>query len=299
MEIRTLKYFLAIAQEESFSKAGDNVLFVTQPTLSRQMQELEEELGVKLFYRKGKRTLLTEEGLRFRKRAEEILELVDKTESELKSAAEEEIAGDIYIGAGETDGMRLIIRAICDVQIRYPKIRFHLFSGNAQDVMEKLDRGLLDFGLLIDPIDRAKYDFLNLPDRDIWGILMRKDHPLAQKSRVCAKDILHLPLITSAQLERTNWFSGWLGKSLDSLNIIASYNLIFNAALMVDEGLGCALTLDKLTYTGENSHLCFKPLSPKCESGLVFVWKKNPVFSRQAKVFLEALQEILSEEFQR
>lgn len=290
MEIRTLKYFLAIAEAESFSAAGQNVLFVTQPTLSRQMQELEEELGVKLFYRAGQKTLLTQEGIRFKQRAEEIMTLVKRTEQEFSSSKNEEIAGDIYIGCAETEGMRKVIRIIKNLQSQFPKIRIHLYSGNASNVSEKLDQGILDFGVLLTSANFFKYNFLNLSERDVWGLLVRKDHPLAQKESITPDDLLDVPLIVSQQSMQFKDFSGWLGRDLDSLHVVASYNLIFNAALMVDEALGVAITLDKLVHTSENSRLCFRPFSPKQETELQLVWKKQQAMSKVCEIFLDAFR---------
>ena len=285
-----MKYFLAIAEAESFSAAGQNVLFVTQPTLSRQMQELEEELGVKLFYRAGQKTLLTQEGIRFKQRAEEIMTLVKRTEQEFSSSKDEEIAGDIYIGCAETEGMRKVIRIIKNLQSQFPKIRIHLYSGNASNVSEKLDQGILDFGVLLTSANFFKYNFLNLYERDVWGVLVRKDHPLAQKESITPDDLLDVPLIVSQQSMQFKDFSGWLGRDLDSLHVVASYNLIFNAALMVDEALGVAITLDKLVHTSENSRLCFRPFSPKQETELQLVWKKQQAMSKVCEIFLDAFR---------
>lgn len=294
MEVRILRYFLAVAREESISKAAE-YLHITQPTLSRQLMELEKELGSKLLNR-GKRNhkiTLTDEGMILRQRAEEIIALVDKTESEFITA-NEIISGDIYIGGGETDAMRFIAKTAQKLKKDYPHIRYHLFSGNADDVTEKLDKGLLDFGILIEPADIEKYNYIKLPVTDRWGLLMRKDSPLANKERIFASDLLEIPLITSRQALVRNELSGWSGEDIEKLNIVATYNLVYNASLMVDEGFGYALCLDKLVNTSESSTLCFRALSPQLEAHLDIVWKKHQVFSKAAETFLTMLKQELS-----
>lgn len=296
MEFRVLRYFLAIAREGSITAAA-NFLNVTQPTLSRQIKELEEELGQQLLVRSNHRVWLTAEGMILRKRAEEIVDMVGKTKAEL-SSMEETIGGDIYIGSGETEAMRLIAEVIKDLQKDYPQIRYHLYSGNAEDVTERLDKGLLDFGILIQPTSISKYDSLTMPVKDVWGIIMRKDSPLAQKESITPKDLLHLPLIFSRQVMQynsgNNELKNWFGADFDKLNIVTTFNLLFNAALLVEQGVGYATALDKLVNTMDNKELCFRPFFPKMESGLNVVWKKYQVFSPAAKVFLEALEKKLN-----
>ena len=290
MEVRVLKYFLAIAREGSITGAA-NFLHLTQPTLTRQIQDLEKELGHKLFIRGKYRVSLTPEGMILRKRAEEIVEMVEKTEAEFSSISDV-IGGDIYIGSGETDSMRYIAEIMRELQLNYPDIKFHIYSGNAEDVTEKLDRGLLDFGILIQPIDLSKYDNITLHTKDIWGVILRKDSPLAQKNSVTLSDLKTEPLIVSRQMSKKysaeSGFLDWFGEAFDNLNITATYNLVYNAAIMVKAGMGCAVTLDKLVK--EDDEICFKPLAPKLESGLDVVWKKYQVFSPAAKLFLTRLQ---------
>lgn len=289
MDIRVLRYFLAVTREESISGAAES-LHMTQPTLSRQLMDLEEELGKKLLIRGNRKITLTEEGLLLRKRAAEILDLVEKTEAEL-TAPDEVVSGDIYIGGGETDAMRLIAKIATELQKSCPDIRYHLFSGNADDVTERLDKGLLDFGILIEPADMKKYDYIRMPAVDTWGLVMPKDCPLASHAAIQPEDILDIPIITSRQTMVGNELSGWLGKDFEKLNIVATYNLVYNAALLVEEGLGYVLTLDKLVNTSENSSLCFRPLKPKMEAHLNIVWKKYQVFSGAAERFLNRVQE--------
>lgn len=287
MELRVLRYFLAVVREETISGAAET-LHVTQPTLSRQFKELEEELGKKLFIRGKRKVSLTEDGLLLRRRAQEIVELADQTEAAFHSS-NEFVSGDVHIGGGETDGMRLIARAAKRMERKYPEVRYHLFSGNADDVTDRLDKGLLDFGVLIEPVDKKKYDYIKLPAFDTWGVLMRRDSPYASRESLSPEDLPGLPLICSRQSLVQNELSGWLGKEFEQLNIVATYNLLYNASLMVDEGLGCALCLDRIVNTAGSS-LCFKPLVPRFEVGLIMVWKKYQVFSKAAGKFMEVLQ---------
>ena len=291
MEIRVLRYFLTVVREESISAAAD-YLHITQPTLSRQIKELEHELGVKLLNRgkKNRKITLTDEGMLLRKRAEEIVTLADKTRAEF-DAAEEIISGDIYIGGGETEAMRLIARAAKKLQDSYPHIKYHLFSGNADDVAERLDKGLLDFGVFIEPANMEKYDYLRLPVTDTWGLLMRKDSPLASLNNIEVKNLKEIPLIVSRQSMTSNEFSGWGRFDFNQLNIVATYNLVYNASLLVAEGLGYALCLDRLVDTTDSSELCFRPLKPHLEARLNLVWKKYQIFSKAGEKFLEKLQE--------
>lgn len=293
MDVRVLRYFLAVAQEESISGAAE-YLHLTQPTLSRQLMDLEQELGKKLLIRGSRKVTLTEDGLLLRKRAGEIVALVDKTESEFHEA-ESDISGEIYIGGGETAAMRLIARTARNLQEQYPHIRYHLFSGNADDVMERLDKGLLDFGLLIDPVDLKKYDHFRLPVTDTWGVLMRQDSPLAEKDRIHPKDLWKAPLLISRQSMIERGLSNWIRKDYSELNIAATYNLLFNAALMVEAGMGYAICLDKLVSTMDTSGLCFRPLAGNQGAGMDIAWKKYQVFSKASQKFLERLQESFSE----
>lgn len=296
MEFRVLRYFLTVAREGSITGAAD-FLHVTQPTLSRQLKDLEQELGKKLFTRSSHSIILTDEGILLRKRAEEIVDMVDRLESEF-SSMEETISGDVYIGGGETDAMKQIARVAKDVQLRYPNIRYHLYSGNEDDVTERLDKGLLDFGVLIQPADISKYNYINVPAKDVWGVIMRKDSPLAFKDTIQAADLLQVPLICSRQaMKQTfsmNEFADWFGEEFDKLNVVTTYNLAYNAAIMVEEGIGYAITLDKIVNTSSDSNLCFRPLEPRLESSLNVVWKKYQVFSAAAEVFLREIQEKFS-----
>lgn len=292
MELRVLRYFLTAAREGSITAAAD-YLHVTQPTLSRQLKDLEQELGKKLFFRSSHSIILTDEGMLLRKRAEEIVDMVDRLEAEFSSMVET-ISGDVYIGGGETDAMKQIAQVIRDLQLSYPNIRYHLFSGNEDDVTERLDKGLLDFGILIQPANLSKYNYINIPAKDVWGVVMRKDSSLAFKDTIQSVDLLDVPLILSRQaMKQTlskNEFVDWFGEDFDKLNIVTTYNLAYNAAIMFNEGIGYAVTLDKIVNTSSHSNLCFRPLEPRLESGLNIVWKKHPVFSAAANMFLKEIQ---------
>ncbi|OZB92309.1 LysR family transcriptional regulator [Paenibacillus sp. XY044] len=292
MDVRVLRYFLTVAREGSMTGAA-NYLHVTQPTLSRQLKDLEHELGKKLFIRSSHSIHLTDEGMLLKQRAEEIVNMVDKLEAEFRSM-EETISGDVYIGCGETDAMKQIARAVRDLQLRYPNIRYHLYSGNEDEVTERLDKGLLDFGVLIQPADLSKYNYIKIPAMDIWGVVMRDDSPLAVKDTIRAADLINVPLICSRQaMKQTyfkNEFADWFGEDFDKLNVVTTYNLAYNAAIMVEEGIGYAITLDKIVNTSSDSNLCFRPLEPRLESGLNMVWKKHQVFSAAADMFLKEIQ---------
>lgn len=297
MENRVLRYFLAIAREESITAAA-NYLHVSQPTLSRQIKDLEHELGYKLLNRTNHNVSLTAEGHLLRRRAEEIIALVDKTEEEFRTL-EHAVQGDVYIGGGETRAMSYVAAACRELRREYPGIHYHLYSGNAEDVTERLDKGLLDFGILIQPTDISRYNFLRIPSEDTWGVIMRRDSPLAEKREIQRSDLLDVPLICSRQaiqqMEK-NEFAGWFGEDMKKLNVVATFNLAYNAAIMAEQDVGYVITLDKLVDTSERSNLCFRPLAPKLASGMDLVWKKNQTFSKPAEALLEILQNRLADE---
>ena len=291
MELRVLEYFLAVTREQSISGAAES-LHLSQPTLSRQLKDMEDELGKQLMIRGNRKITLTEEGMILRKRAEEILELVKKTEHEI-TVSDDIIAGDVYIGAGETDAVRLIAKAGKRLQTEYPDIHYHISSGDTTDVLESLDRGLIDFGLVFGMIDASKYEYLEFPVKDVYGILMRKDSPLAEKTCISPKDLWDKPLIFNRNTCNGDLLTSWLGKSISELNIFATYNLLFNASLMVDEGLGYAFALDKIINTTDNSNLCFVPCEPRLIADMSLIWKKYQIFPKAAKKFLEDFQTLL------
>ena len=290
MELRVLQYFLAVTREQSISGAAQT-LHLSQPTLSRQLKEMEEELGKKLMIRGNRRITLTEEGMILRKRAEEIMELVKKAEDEI-SLSDEIIAGDISIGSGETDGVRFLARTVQELQKNYPLIHLHIISGDKVSVIE-LDRGLIDFGLIFGEVDTSKYEYIKIPYKDTWGVIMRRDSALAQKETITAEDLMDKPLILSRQSFQYTDFYNFFPCGQEKLNIVATYNLLFNGSLMVDEGIGYAISFDKLINVSGNSNLCFRPLEPKLEADMSIIWKKYQIFTKTSEKFLEKLQEIL------
>lgn len=297
MELRTLRYFLAVAREGSLTQAA-KVLYVTQPALSRQLKALEEELGAKLFVRGSHSVALTEQGSLLKQRCEEIVQLADKTVAEF-AAPTGMVAGDVHIGVGESYTSQLLARVAKELQERYPGIRYRLYDGNADDLADRLDGGLLDFCVLIQPADLSKYSHLRLPEKDSWGLLMRRDNPLAEKAAISPSDLLDEPLICSDQtIVRTlshNSFIDWFGEDFESLNIVATYNLIFNATLFAAAGFGSVLALQNQVRVSEADVLCFRPLEPKMEVESDIVWKKHRMFSPAAETFLEALREHLEQ----
>lgn len=297
MEIKMLESFLAVAREENITAAAE-FLHISQPALSIQLKKLEDEFGKKLLIRgtKGSRKItLTEEGHILRKRAEEILALFDRAKEEIISS-DEKIIGNIFIGTGETETVRIFAKVAKKIQIKHPHIKYNISSGNAEHVLNHLDKGLIDFGLIFTEVDRNKYEVFPVPIYDDWGVLMRKDSPLAQKDSITPDDLWDKPLIVSSQKGDDNYLKRWLKRQEKDLNIIASYNLVFNASLLVDEGLGYALCLDKIINT-TGTNLCFKPLSPPLKANCYIIWKKYQVFSKATAVFLKCLQEIFPTTF--
>lgn len=287
MELRVLKYFLMVAKEESISGAA-NALHLSQPTLSRQLKDMEDELGKQLFIRASKKIELTDEGRILKKRAEEIIALVEKTENEI-AVSDEHIAGDVFIGAGETVGVRFLTKAAKRVRDEYPDIHFHIISGDRTDVIEKLDSGLVDFGLVFGSVDEAKYESIKIPNSDVWGVLIRKDSLLVEKDMINPNDLYDKPLIVSRQADRTGIIKRLLGRSASKLNIVATYNLLYNGALMVQDGLGYALCLESVLQPDRNSELIFKPLSTAVSEELHIVLKKDNVFSNASQKFFEEI----------
>lgn len=291
MDIRVLQYFLAVAREESITKAAER-LRMTQPPLSRQLKDLEDELGKQLLIRGSKKVTLTEDGMLLRKRAEELVDLMEKTKAELTSS-NENINGNIHIGCGETEAISFLAKAAWDLQQKHPLIHYHIYSGDAERVMERLDKGLIDFGLLVGPVDVNKYDYIRLPLKDTWGVLMRKDSTLAEKDSIIAEDLWDKPLIISHQTSINSEMFSWLKTDIAKLNIVATYDLVYNASQFVKKGFGYVIALDKLINTTGDSDLCFRPLYPTLEAGLCIVWKKYQVFSKASNAFLQQLQKEL------
>ena len=290
LEIRVLRYFLAVAQEGSVTRAA-RALHLTQPTLSRQIRELEEELGQTLFSRGGRELSLTREGLLLRQRAEEIVGLAEITEKEFRSLGEKTVSGDLSLGCGESKALSFVTDALKVLQDEHPLIIPHFFSGNGEIVMNRLDKGLLDFAVLMGAENTERYYSLPLPNHDTWGLLMDKDDPMAQKKAITAEDLLGIPLILSSQSLSRDELSGWLGFPMSRLHIAATYTLLFNGSLMVRSGLGYALCFDHIAPSGKDSPFAFRPLSPLLTSPLSLVWKKHQILSAPAEAFLAKIRE--------
>lgn len=286
LEIRVLRYFLAVAREGSVTRAA-RALHLTQPTLSRQIRELEEELGQTLFSRVGRELSLTREGLLLRQRAEEIVGLAEITEKEFRSLGEKTVSGDLSLGCGESKALSFVTDALKVLQDEHPLIIPHFFSGNGEIVMDRLDKGLLDFAVLMGAENTERYYSLPLPNHDTWGLLMDKDDPMAQKKAITAEDLLDIPLILSSQSLSRDELSGWLGFPMSRLHIAATYTLLFNGSLMVRSGLGYALCFDHIAPSGKDSPFAFRPLT----SPLSLVWKKHQILSAPAEAFLAKIRE--------
>lgn len=288
IETRLLQYFLAVAEEQSITKAAE-YLHISQPTLSKQMMDLEENLGKQLLVRGRKKITLTEEGRYLRGRAQEIIALMDKTESAFREN-EEDITGDIYIGCGEHRSTFAIMQIIRAIQEEYPDIRFHFFSSNADAIIERLDKGILDMGFLLAPETSPRYDYRKLPLREAWGILMRKDSPLAKKEAISFAELANLPLIMPSQTSNSGYMKTYFADAMVDPSIVCTYNLIYNAGLMVEAGIGYALCIDELINTEGGHPLTFRPLSPNLYSDVYLFTKKYQVFSKAAKLFLSRLE---------
>ncbi len=288
IETRLLQYFLAVAEEQSITKAAE-YLHISQPTLSKQMMDLEEALGRQLLVRGRKKITLTEEGTFLRGRAQEIISLMDKTESAFREN-EQSISGDVYIGCGEHRSTFTIMQIIWTIQEEYPDIRFHFFSSNADAIIERLDKGLLDIGFLLEPEITPRYDYKKFPLREAWGILMRKDSPLADVETISFAMLADLPLIMPSQTSNRGRMKAYFTEANVNPHVVSTYNLIYNAGLMVEAGIGYALCIDELINTAGSHPLTFRPLSPELYSDVYLFTKKYQVFSKAAKLFLSRLE---------
>ena len=285
MELRVLRYFLAVAREENITKAAA-LLHVTQPTLSRQLMQLEDELGVQLFRRSQYRVILTEDGMLLRRRAQEIVELADKAERELQHH-ETELTGEVAIGCGESVAMTFLSEHIRAFRALHPQVQFRIYSAIADDVKERIEKGLLDMGLLTEPVDIGRYAFLRTPQKDRWGVLLPKDHPLAKKPAVTPDDLLGIPLLLSGRETIRSELASWFGDAYEKIEIAATFNLVLNAANMVKNGIGAALCFDLGNLSDE---VTFVPLSPTLETGTVLAWKKDQTDSPAAEQFLRFIR---------
>ena len=290
MELRVLKYFLTVAREENITKAA-NLLHITQPTLSRQLMQLEEELGIKLFQRGRHNIMLTEEGMLLRRRAQEIVDLTEKTEKELVHGAET-VSGEISIGCGETQNMKPLCEMIAAFQEKYPEVVFHIYTAIADDVTERLENGVLDMGLLLEPVEISRYHFVRMPLEEKWQVLMRKDCPLAEKERIGPSDLAEMPLIIARRQSVRNLLENWFGNVAEKLRIVSTCNLShINQSIMVESGIGVALVMD---FSCNDQTLCLRPLEPGIVSGCVLVWKKNKVLPLALTRFIDYMKASLA-----
>ncbi len=296
MELRVLRYFIEVAREGSITGAA-KTLHISQPTLSRQLKELESELGCRLFVRGNYNVHLTEEGILLRKRAEDILDMADKTIDEFQSL-NDVTGGDVRIGCAESWLIHHLANAIREFRLQYPGLRFHITSGDTRVVVNDLEQGLSDFAVIVEPPDLSKYNYLSLPGGDTWGLLMRTDNPLAQKASICPEDLQGLPLITSPQSIRVD-LPRWCGEAVDHLNIVGTVNLFYNGSVFVREGLGCLLVFDRLANVSPENGLCFRPLSPGLETKMYIIWKKYQVFTPIAERLVDLLKQRFSENQER
>lgn len=283
MEFRVLQYFLAVTREGNISAAAQS-LNLSQPSLSRQLKDLEDELGAKLFIRGNRRIELTEEGLILRKRAGEIMQLVELTESEI-SEVKNNISGTLSIGAGESLSMHRITEVFRRLKENYPDIRLNVVSGDTEDLQDRVDRGLLDFALIFTDFDRNAYHHLTLEEKEIFGVIMRRDDALAEKEYITVKDLYDKPLIVS----RANGLDIFSGSQARKLQVAATYNLLYNASLMVEDGIGVAISFDGLVDTSENSSLCFRPLYPEISVSPSLIWKRHQKLSIISQLFIKQL----------
>lgn len=282
MELRVLKYFLMTAREENITKAAE-LLHITQPTLSRQLMQLEEEFGTKLFIRGGHNVTLTEDGILLKKRAKDIVELADKTEKEFREKSDD-ITGQIVFGCGETKNVNELAGIIAHFQKEYPKVQYDIYTANADEIKERIDKGLIDIGLLTEPVDISKYNFIRFKQKERWGILVRKESPLAMKECIEPEDLLGVPLFMVKRDIVRNEIENWFGEYYEKLNIAGSYNLLNNAAIMVKNNIGVALCFQ---LNNNYDDLTFVPLSPALETGCVLVWQKNRIVTEVVKNFLD------------
>lgn len=287
MELRTMRYFLAVAREENMTRAAE-LLHVTQPTLSKQLKALEDELGKKLFTRHSFRIQLTEEGILLRKRAEDLVKMADKITTEFLTL-DDVFGGDVYFGLAESYQIRYLAAAIRRFKRTYPGLHYHITSGDTEQVTEKLDKGIIDFAVLAQEPNAVKYHYLTFPKADLWGLVMPKDCPLAEKNTICADDLIGLPLFCSEQ-GWNNDISKWCGNSIDQLHLEGSFRLSYNGSLFVKERLGYLLTFEHLIDTNPESGLVFRALTPKLETKMYLIWKKYQILTPIAERLLEKLK---------
>lgn len=285
MELRVLRYFLLVAREENITKAAE-LLHMTQPTLSRQLMQLEKELNTKLFYRGQHSITLTDDGMLLKRRAQELVALADKTEREFMKT-EGSLTGELSIGSGETLSMHTLSQWITSFRAENPLVQYDIYSATADEIKDRIEKGILDIGLLTGPVDIAKYEFIRMPRKERWGILVSVDSPLASLPYVGPADLTQIPLLIPKRSLVRNELRGWFGTYYDSLEIVGTYNLLYNAAIMAENGVGAVLSMEHdKTY----NYLHFIPLSPILETGAVLIWKKYQTYSPAAARFFAHIQ---------
>lgn len=289
MELRVLNCFLAIAREENITRASQ-MLHISQPALSRQMMQLEEELGVRLFTRSNHSIVLTEEGLILKRRAQELISLADRTKREFLQK-KTELAGEITVGSGEFLSTGALAGLMTEFRKKHPLVQFRIYSGNADNIQDYIGRGHLDLGVIGEPVDIRKYEFVSMPVKECWGILVRTDSGLAQKEEIRPEDLLGTPLITSSR-DFHRELADWFGDLYDRMEIAATGNLLYNEAMLVESGMGAALCI-RLNSAYEN--LRFIPLAPAVETRTALIWKKDSIFSPATAAFIDAAREYLKE----
>lgn len=288
MDIKSLRYFLAIAREENMTRAAE-LIHVTQPTLSKQMKALEDELGKPLFIRHAFSIELTDEGQLLRKRAEDLVAMADKITDEF-SAMDNLTGGDLFFGLAESYQISLLAKEIRRFKTKYPNLRYHITSGATEQVLERLDKGILDFAVLVETPDYKKYNVLEFPETDRWGVVCHKDDPLAEKEAIRVDDLIGIPLFCSEQSWNAD-IPRWAGSRMNELHLEGSFQLSYNGGVFAAERLGVLLTFDKLIHTGDDSNLVFRPLIPVLENKMYLVWKKHQMFSPIAEKFIIQMQE--------
>lgn len=293
MEYRILKYFLTVAREENITHASE-VLHISQPALSRQLMQLEEELGAQLFIRGRRKITLTDAGLLLRRRAQEIIDLTEKTADEFRNDSSA-VSGVISIGSGEAETMRKLAKFMQAFSEQYPNVKFDIYSNNADFIKERLDKGLLDLGILIEPSDLSKYESIRFDDKERWGVIVPASCPLAEKESITAQDLLGYKILISARNSMLG-VAAWFGDIYDKLDIYVTFNLIYNAAILVDCGLGAALTIEGAVSLYQNPNIVFKPLYPEFTASSVLVWKKYQPASQAVTKFLDFIKDGLSKE---
>ncbi len=291
MELRVLKYFLEAARLGNISKAAEN-LNVTQPTMSRQIKDLEWELGEKLFQRTNYAIKLTPAGELLRERAEDIISMAEKTAQEFKAMKEDELTGDIAIACAESKNISFLAKCINQLKKSYPKICYHLYSGDSERILEKLDKGLFDFAVIVENVDLEKYNCLTVHAVDRWGVVMRRDAELAEKDYITPEDLIDKPVMVSRQALEAD-LPKWFGDSIEKLNVVTTLDLTYNGSVLAKEGCGYLLTFDSLVDTSRTSPLCFKPLMPELTTSMYVIWRKHQQFTRASAMFLEMMKNVL------